>query len=147
MPKKSVAPAAPEDPVARAKEQAQAQYASIYRMIARLQLAREKDDDQGEIEAAEQAIYEDPLSVEVRSGWYMPHGDKADREPQEYVVLLCTGGPAVRIRGDIELGASTANLECQDWFTPWTPVNPKPIADEDPDEIMLEYVNALGGFD
>lgn len=42
------------------------------------------------------AIEEDALSVQVRSGWHSP-GEKL--EAAEYEVLLCTGGPAVRIVG------------------------------------------------
>lgn len=75
--------------------------------------------DYGDREAAEQAIQEDPLSVEVRSDWHAP-GE--DTEPTHFSILLCTGGPAVRILG--ELGGygtpACAWLEYQDWGTPWT---------------------------
>lgn len=68
---------------------------------------------------ARQAIQEDALSVEVSSGWYTPG---SDHEPEEFNILLCTGGPACRIRG--ELGQwkepDRAWLEYQDWGTPWT---------------------------
>lgn len=70
---------------------------------------------------ARQHIEEDALSVQVRSGWHSV-GEKL--EPAEFEILLCTGGPAVRIMG--ELGdhnePERAWLECQDWFTPWTRV-------------------------
>jgi hypothetical protein len=70
-------------------------------------------------EDAEQRIQEDPLSVEVRSGW-VPVGEIGEAE--EFCILLGTGGPAVRIRG--ELGEYNeprrAWLETQDWGTPWT---------------------------
>lgn len=71
------------------------------------------DEDQ-----ARQAIQEDPLSVEVRSDWQSP-GEEL--KASEYTILLCTGGPAVRLRGDLsEYGKpDTASLEYQDWFTPW----------------------------
>ena len=56
-------------------------------------------------------------------------------------ILLCTGGPAVRIRGD--LGAysepNTAELEYQDWFTPWERL-PTDSADE---EILLTYARSF----
>jgi hypothetical protein len=69
-------------------------------------------------EAAREAIEEDPLSVEVRSDWYTPGSE--NREPGEYCILLCTGGPAVRIVGDLDNGEpSSARIEHQDWFTPW----------------------------
>lgn len=70
-------------------------------------------------EDAAQRIQEDPLSVEVRSGWTTV-GEPMEAEG--FTILLGTGGPAVRIRG--ELGPhnqpSRAWIEAQDWFTPWT---------------------------
>lgn len=88
----------------------------------------ENADDLEELEAAagdcesqedaEQRIREDALSVEVRSDWHTP-GD--DSEPTEFQILLCTGGPAVRIMGELQQGEPVrAWLEYQDWGTPWT---------------------------
>jgi len=76
-------------------------------------------DCEGE-ESARARIQEDPLSIQVRSGWYTP-GD-SDVKPGEFEILLCTGGPAVRIRGDLDdHGQPTrAYLQYQDWNTPWT---------------------------
>jgi hypothetical protein len=76
---------------------------------------RPSDDD------ARRAIHEDALSVEVRSDWREPGGDAA---ASEFRVLLCTGGPAVQIRGELsEHGEPTrAWLQCQDWFTSWQDV-------------------------
>lgn len=69
-------------------------------------------------EDAERAILEMPLSVEVRSGWHAPG---AEAEPEEFQILLSTGGPALRIRGELDNGSpSRAWLEYQDWGTPWT---------------------------
>jgi hypothetical protein len=70
---------------------------------------------------ARQTIEEDALSVEVRSGWCSPG---SEMKAEEFCILLCTGGPAVRIRGELnEYGEpDRAWLECQDWFTPWTQV-------------------------
>lgn len=66
----------------------------------------------------EEAVQNDPLEVTVRSGWYSPGDSPA---PEEFSILLCTGGPAVRIRG--ELGRHNeperAWIEHQDWFEPW----------------------------
>lgn len=69
-------------------------------------------------EKAREQIEESPLSVEVRSDWHTPGGDST---PGEYNILLCTGGPAVRIVGQLsEHGEpESARLEYQDWFTPW----------------------------
>ena len=68
---------------------------------------------------AEQAIQDDPLSVEVRSGWMTP-GEELT--PSEFCILLCTGGPAVRIVGELDDNGepSRAWMEYQDWGTPWT---------------------------
>lgn len=75
---------------------------------------RYHDQDQ-----ASESIDEDPLSVEVRGGWHSP-GESDEME--EYEILLCTGGPAVRIIGELDEHnqPSSARLEYQDWFTPWT---------------------------
>ena len=69
-------------------------------------------------EDAQQAIQEDALSVEVRSGW---ESSPDELKPQEYAILLCTGGPACRIIGSLgEYGdPESASIQYQDWFTPW----------------------------
>ena len=68
---------------------------------------------------ARQRIAEDPLCVDVRSDW-QSMGEELT--PAEFRILLCTGGPAVQIRG--ELGEYRepvrAWIEYQDWGTPWT---------------------------
>lgn len=69
-------------------------------------------------DAARDRIQEDPLSVEVRSDWTTP-GEEL--EASEFMILLCTGGPAVRIVGELDRGQPCrAWLEYQDWGTPWT---------------------------
>ena len=81
----------------------------------------ELKDAAGEYESredAEEAIQNDPLSVQVRSGWTDVGGAF---EAEEFEILLCTGGPAVRIRG--ELGQynepTRAWIEHLDWGTSW----------------------------
>ncbi len=117
----------------RAEEQAKAQLTSIIGMAKALGEALDGDDDEKR-EEAEQEIQEDPLSVEVRSDWHCP-GDSS--EDGEYRILLCTGGPAVRIIG--ELGAfgkpDTADTQYQDWFTSWESL----LIDSDEEEAMLTY--------
>ena len=112
-----------ETDVERAKANAKAGLESIVAMVKRLKHADECDggedcelDDQEilgginiyytegmkasaddktqyhDSEEARQAIQEDPLSVEVRSGWHAP-GENS--EPDEYNILLGTGGPAL----------------------------------------------------
>lgn len=70
-------------------------------------------------EEAEQRIHEDPLSLQIRSGWTSPGEDMV---PEEFELLLGTGGPAVRIIGELDqhLEPCRARLQAQDWFTQWT---------------------------
>lgn len=74
-------------------------------------------------DAAHAAIEEHPLSVQVRSGW-VDVGTlvTGGMDSAEYEILLCTGGPAVRIRGTLGNHGEPvgARLEYQDWGTPWT---------------------------
>lgn len=78
-------------------------------------------------EEARERIQEDPLSVQVRSGWYSLGDSDADKDPAEFEILLCTGGPAVRIVGDLDRGSpDRPRIEYQDWGTPWTEYFPEP---------------------
>lgn len=99
----------------RAKEQAQAQYNVINEMLDRYNKA--KDNKQDEIRTE---IEENALSAEVI---------------KNYQIMLCWGGPAVRIFGDLNKHnePETATLQYQDWFTGWTE-----FFDADEDKL-LEY--------
>ena len=114
----------------RAEQQARSKLESIVEMVSDL----DSPDDEAR-EAAQERIQESPLSVQVRSGWC---NSKGDMEPEEFTILLCSGGPAVRIYG--ELGRysepDSARLEYQDWFTPW-----EPLCDmsEDQEQALLRY--------
>ena len=149
-----------------AKEQAKAQLESIVAMVKRLEHCQECDGDDVEDceladkeileginlyyaegdkateeerkqyhneDEAKEAIDEDPLSVEVRSDWHTPGGDD---KASEYMILLCTGGPAVRIIGELDdfQQPKTAKLEYQDWFTPWETL--LPLEDSEHDAIL-----------
>ena len=82
-------------------------------------------------EDAEQRIQEDPLSLEFRSGWST---SREDLQPEEFKLLLGTGGPAVQVVGEIDDGEPcNVRLQTQDWFTPWTDYR-----DQD-EEILLTY--------
>lgn len=118
----------------RSERQAAAQFDSIKEMVEELKTARDSGDD-GKIEEAEQRIHEDALSVQVRSGRYEPGREKA--EPEEFEILLCTGGPAVRIIGSLNeyQEPESARIEHQDWFTPWTEYR-LTVEEED---ILLAY--------
>lgn len=113
-----------EDKLTNAKAQGQAQFDNIVTLVERLENARENDD--GTAEIVEQDIRQDPLSVEVRSDWYVPGAERECRQAGEYRILLCTGGPAVQIHGALsEHGEpESAHLEVQDWFTPWGEFSP-----------------------
>lgn len=118
----------------RGRSQAKAQLESIIEMVKALREAIENDDDDAR-EEVEQTIHEDALSVETRSGWRSP-GSKPEAD-SEFTILLCTGGPAVRIIGDLSEHAEPekARLEYQDWGTPWTPY---PLT-SDEEGAVLEY--------
>lgn len=80
-------------------------------------------EDADAIEAAERAIQEDPLSVEVRDGWRLV-GHALEEGPEEFRILLSTGGPACWIVGGLLPGGEpdemSIRLQHQDWFQPWT---------------------------
>lgn len=94
-------------------------FESIAEMVGRLGATDEDgDEDDDAREKAQQEIQEDPLSIQVRSGW---HAVGEESTPEEFEILLDTGGPAVRIVGELDRGEPTrARLETQDWGTPWT---------------------------
>ena len=134
------------DKLDSARQQGQAQFDSIREMVEALEAARSDDDNPNGwgIEDAERTIHEDALSVEVRDGWHSP--GSADQKPGEYRILLCTGGPAVQIIGELcEYGEpETARLQVQDWFTPWTDFRPLVAPDNyDSEPILLAYARCF----
>jgi hypothetical protein len=148
----------------RAKDQAKAQLKSIVRMMKRLKHCQEcLGDEDCELtdreiikgidewyeegakatneqreqyhdeDSAREAIENDPLDIKVRSDWHSGSG-----KPTEYSLLLCNGGPAVRVIGDLDAHnqPDTARLEYQDRFTPWTPYS-ETTSEEN--ELLLQY--------
>lgn len=86
---------------------------------------------------AEQRIHEDALSVQVRSDW---HNVGDDAELAEYCILLTTGGPAVRIIGELRDGEPhSAILQVQDWGTPWT----EHVTTGDEHKALLAYAGCF----
>ena len=73
------------------------------------------DDEHGYKWAVQQ-----PLSVLVKSGWTEVG---KPMHAYEFELLMGTGGPAVRITGDLdemyEPEANSIRLEVQNWFRPW----------------------------
>lgn len=108
------------------------------RMVRQLGEAEESGDPT-KLDAATDEIQQSPLSVMVRDDWYIP-GDhrRLENGPTEYEILLSTGGPALRIIGDLDHGqpGEFPRLQWQDWGTPWTD---HPIGDER-DNVLI-YVN------
>jgi hypothetical protein len=128
-----------------ARNQAAAQIASVQAMVARLRHAEDCDGDTDDCELtddeineglgyygdvddddreryhdadeARQRIEEDALSVEVSGTWTPGETPEADG----FEILLCTGGPAVKIVGELGLHdePTRAWVEYQDWGTPW----------------------------
>ena len=94
------------------QKQAAAQYAAIVQMLTDLDAAEDSDEDD-----ARHRIADHPLHVLVRSDWTQP-GDSM--EAAEFQILLCTGGPAVRIVGELDRGTPClARMEYRTWDTPW----------------------------
>lgn len=122
---------AQEDKFAGARSQAKAQYEFILSMV--------QDLDTDDEEATRERIQEDALSVCVRSAWCMP-GSQEYNTPAEYELLLCTGGPAVRIMGDLSehCEPTTARLEMQDWGLVWTG-----YYDDVDQDVLLRYARCF----
>jgi hypothetical protein len=97
------------------------EYRAIQALLAAVDTAEQAEDDPAQ-EEAQAAIDSSALSVEVRSGWYMPGEDGYNDQPAEYRILLSWGGPAARIVGTLDIHGQpeSAVLEVQDWGTPWT---------------------------
>ena len=103
-------------------DQARAHLDSIVELIDAYEKAlgegeAELDGDILTAEKIEQRIQETPLEISVRSGWSCP----GKLEAEEYMILLCTGRPAVRIIGTLDqyLEPENASIQGQDWFTKW----------------------------
>lgn len=115
-----------------AREQARAQLAHIVSLVDELDRAlayidnpeidgKPVDVDEM-LDTAQSNIRESALSVEVRGPW-RPVGPTGNDWPDtEFCILLATGGPAVRIIGELDRYGNPDNawLEYQDWGTPWT---------------------------
>ncbi len=84
-------------------------------------------------------IYELPLSVQVRSSW-QSFGEEL--QPSEYQIELCTGGPAVRIVGFLDVSnfpTTSPRVEYCDWGTPTQslPLN------RDQEKAILRFVETF----
>ena len=96
------------------------QLESIKELYRNYQEAESKDDYEAQEKLREQA-QEEALSVEFRSGW--TH-DLNDMKPEQFKILLSTGGPACQIIGKLDEYSQPTDIEIQyqDWGTPWEPL-------------------------
>ncbi len=101
--------------------------------LAELEKAVTVEGDELDQDAIRERIQESPLSVQVRGGWHDPGAE--DDGAEEFEILLSTGGPALRIVGDLDGHGqpSRARLEHQDWYKPWT----EKVLDHDGYEALL----------
>jgi len=99
--------------------------------LAELTMAVTVDGEELDEDAIHERIQESPLSVEVRGDWHAP--GEEDEGPSEFNILLSTGGPALRIIGDLDANRepTRARLQYQDWGTPWTE-----LVDVDHDDLL-----------
>ena len=100
------------------------------------------NDDAGN-DRAREAVLEDALSVLVRSDWREP--GSATGKPDEFQILLCTGGPAVRLTGTLNRYSEpeTVRIQVQDWFQPWADFCPATA--EGDEDVLLTYARFYFG--
>ena len=103
---------------AHAITNARGQLESIKELYRNHKQAESNDDYTREDEIREQA-QDEALSVEFRSGWHSSVDD--DIVPEEFKILLSTGGPACQIIGKLDQYRQPTDIEIQyqDWGTPW----------------------------
>ena len=115
------------------EQQAQAQYEYIAELIERIHDAQASDDNKN-LESVQHENWENPLSVLVRADWQQLNDVL---EITEFQILLCTGGPAVKIEGELDQyhQPESCRLYHQDWFEQWE----EWPQDSDQEAILLEY--------
>jgi hypothetical protein len=113
-------------------------YQTIKELVSDLRRAN-GDGDHEAIDQAHDAIYDHPLSVEVRSGWCAVN---APLERSEYRLLISWGGPAVQITGELDQHNEPASavIQSQDWFLPWRDWCP---TEDEADGVLREFVTAF----
>jgi hypothetical protein len=89
-------------------------------------------------EAIVEKAREEALSVEFRSGW---SSNLENMEPEEFKILLSTGGPACQVKGNLDQYKQATDIEIQyqDWGTFWEPLQlNSTYADKNPN-ITSDY--------
>lgn len=122
--------------------QAKAQLESIQEMVKQLKWSQDDTHEGWNTESEDEArdvILNDPLSCLVREDWHEVGAD--DIVLEEYELLLCTGGPAVRVTGKLGSGFEpvSASIQYQDWGTPWTEYR----LTSDEEETVLTYARCF----
>jgi hypothetical protein len=95
--------------------QARAHLEHIQELLQNLDNAETEEDR----ESSYMELCEYPLEIRTQK-------EETDyRMETSYIILLCTGGPAVRVYGQKDFNgiALSARLQAQDWFTPWEDVH------------------------
>src|SRR3990167_10077748 len=86
-----------EDTKMKTNNQAERQaWAKLYNIVDMVKALKNRDPFARDL--AEIRIQESILSLQIRDGW---HTQEQEGEPAEFELLLCTGGPAVRIIGSL----------------------------------------------
>jgi len=99
----------------------------------------EADDEEREEyhdeEQARERIQEDALEVSVMADTWTSPGEELKADA--YRVLITYGGPACQVKGDLDehMMPESAEIQHQDWSTPWTTL---PTTSEQ-DDALLEY--------
>ena len=98
---------------------------SIKEMLKKANSKNTETAEQGQTE-----IDEDPLEIAT--------GKEFDGT-RTYMILLGTGGPAMRIIGELNEydQPDTAKYQFQDWFTPWTTAE----ITEEQEQTLIQYAN------
>jgi hypothetical protein len=101
--------------------------------------------DYTDMDSIRERAEEAALSVQVRSDWHTP-GDSDGNSPTEFSILLSTGGPALRIIGDMGRHGSPEGeftIQHQDWGTPWTDYRPDAANSDDWEDALDWFVNCF----
>lgn len=87
-------------------------------------------------DSVREAMLDNALSVETRTDWST---NPYDNEPAEFRLCLCTGGPHVEVRGELDQYGEPVQawIQYQDWGTPMTRLD---ISRSDR-ETLLTYCN------
>ena len=84
-------------------------------------------DHDNTADAIREMVQEDPLEVQIREDW---HGIGEAAEVAEYMILISTGGPALRMIGRLnDYEPDSVRLQHQDWGTPWIEYFPESDSD------------------